>query len=222
MVAPNLFCYGQEKSCEVEGATSSEVFDTNETACAGSEKVDKELQHPTIADPDSTGAGNLSSRVTAESHTLENVTANDLDVSEGGSKSVKVSEVVQDEKDEALDDKRATTQVDSCTTVNKLNDVYLNIRMPNGGNLQDKFSVTSTLRMVKEYVDEHGDSIIGSYDLAIPYPRKVFSDQGMYFIFKLIKEEKKEEIFCYINMINLILFMCNQLVHVTLHLIFLL
>ncbi|GMP86446.1 hypothetical protein CsSME_00039221 [Camellia sinensis var. sinensis] len=33
--------------------------------------------------------------------------------------------------------------------------------------------------MVKGYVDENQASSIGSYDLAIPYPRKVFSDQDL-------------------------------------------
>ena len=179
-----LYFHGQTKSCGFGGATSSKLHDPNEKTCVDSEKlnasikVDKKLQRPTMTDPDYTGAGDLSSGVIPESRALEQITGNDLDVSDGGSKSLKVSEVVQDEKDEAVDDKRAS-QVDSFAAANKLNDVYLNIRMPNGGNLQDKFSLTSTLRMVKEYVDEHQDGIIGSYDLAIPYPRKVYSDQGM-------------------------------------------
>lgn len=58
-------------------------------------------------------------------------------------------------------------------------DVYLNIRLPNSVSLQHKFSVTSTLRVVKEYVDDNQDGNINSYNLAIPYPRKVFTDQGM-------------------------------------------
>ncbi|XP_056161436.1 plant UBX domain-containing protein 11 isoform X2 [Syzygium oleosum] len=58
-------------------------------------------------------------------------------------------------------------------------DVHLNIRLPNGVSLQHKFSVTSTLRVVKEYVDENQDGNINSYNLAIPYPRKVFTDQDL-------------------------------------------
>lgn len=58
-------------------------------------------------------------------------------------------------------------------------DVHLNIRLLNGVNLREKFSKTDTLRMVKDYVDNSQESTFGSYDLAVPYPRKVFTDQGM-------------------------------------------
>lgn len=61
----------------------------------------------------------------------------------------------------------------------KSTDIYLNIRLPGGVSLQEKFEPTSTLRMVKDYVDEKQESSIGSYDLAVPYPRKVFSDRGI-------------------------------------------
>ncbi|OWM67400.1 hypothetical protein CDL15_Pgr019860 [Punica granatum] len=57
-------------------------------------------------------------------------------------------------------------------------DVHMNIRLPDGVSLQDKFSVTSTLRTVKDYVDENRADI-GSYDLATPYPRKVFNYQDL-------------------------------------------
>ncbi|PON74937.1 UBX domain-containing protein [Parasponia andersonii] len=176
-------CTVEKKICELGEATTSKLSDADESGCADEEsnssiQVEKELQHPTVVDQDSTGPGHMSSRVIAESHALEKVTGNYLDVSDVGSKSLKVIEVVPDEKDEAVNDKR-DTEVDRCATVNKSNDVYLNIRMPNGGNLQDKFSVTSTLRLVKEYVDGHQDGIIGSYDLAIPYPRKMYGDQDL-------------------------------------------
>ncbi|XP_076948153.1 plant UBX domain-containing protein 11-like isoform X2 [Bidens hawaiensis] len=58
-------------------------------------------------------------------------------------------------------------------------DIVLNIRLPGGASLQEKFEPTNTLKMVKDYVDEHQESSIGSYDLAIPYPRKVFTDQDL-------------------------------------------
>ncbi|XP_062107752.1 plant UBX domain-containing protein 11 [Humulus lupulus] len=177
-------CTVEEKSCELGDATSSEFREANKTACADDEKcistikVDKELHCRTVADLDNTAADHSSTRVIAKSLELKKVTGKDLDVSDGGSKSLKVSEVEQDEKEKAVDGKKAT-QVDSCAKVNKMNDVYLNIHMPNGGNLQGKFSVSSTMRMVKEYVDENQDSIIGSFDLATPYPRKVYSGQDL-------------------------------------------
>ncbi|XP_009762764.1 plant UBX domain-containing protein 11 [Nicotiana tabacum] len=59
---------------------------------------------------------------------------------------------------------------------NRSHDVYLNIRLPSGSSLQVKFLVMDTLRMVKDYVDKNQTSSFGSYDLAVPYPRKVFGD----------------------------------------------
>ncbi|MCD9640777.1 hypothetical protein HAX54_026306 [Datura stramonium] len=62
---------------------------------------------------------------------------------------------------------------------NTFHDVYLNIRLPDGSSLQAKFPVMDTLRMVKHYVDKNQTSIFGSYDLAVPYPRKVFGDEDL-------------------------------------------
>ncbi|CAN8286690.1 unnamed protein product [Cochlearia groenlandica] len=61
----------------------------------------------------------------------------------------------------------------------KLSDVHLNIRLPDGSSLQEKFSVTSILRMVKDYVNSNQTVGLGAYDLAVPYPRKVYSDQDL-------------------------------------------
>ncbi|KAL6526681.1 hypothetical protein OROGR_015771 [Orobanche gracilis] len=56
------------------------------------------------------------------------------------------------------------------------NDVFLNIRLPSGSTLQVKFSVMDTLKMVKDYINENQTSSLGSFSIAIPYPRKVFID----------------------------------------------
>ncbi|CAA7050445.1 unnamed protein product [Microthlaspi erraticum] len=61
----------------------------------------------------------------------------------------------------------------------KSSDVHLNIRLPDGGSLQEKFSVTSILRMVKDFVNSNQTIGLGAYDLAVPYPRKVYSDQDL-------------------------------------------
>ncbi|KAG7574725.1 UBX domain [Arabidopsis suecica] len=61
----------------------------------------------------------------------------------------------------------------------KSSDVHLNIRLPDGSSLQEKFSVTSILRMVKDYVNSNQTIGLGAYDLAVPYPRKVYSDQDL-------------------------------------------
>eukprot|EP00268_Persea_americana_P031914 TRINITY_DN31187_c0_g1_i1.p1 TRINITY_DN31187_c0_g1~~TRINITY_DN31187_c0_g1_i1.p1 ORF type:complete len:635 (+),score=133.39 TRINITY_DN31187_c0_g1_i1:183-1907(+) len=67
----------------------------------------------------------------------------------------------------------------SSANISRSSDVHLNIRLPDGSSIQAKFSVTDNLRLVKDYVDENDRSGMGSYDLAIPYPRKVFSEQDM-------------------------------------------
>ncbi|KAI3988111.1 hypothetical protein MKX01_011900 [Papaver californicum] len=68
--------------------------------------------------------------------------------------------------------------LDHITDARKSTDVHLNIRLPNGANLQKKFSVTDTLGSIKNYVDENQSSL-GAYDLAVPYPRRVFSEQDL-------------------------------------------
>ncbi|KAL3642097.1 hypothetical protein CASFOL_012912 [Castilleja foliolosa] len=61
----------------------------------------------------------------------------------------------------------------------KSSDVFLNIRLPDGSGLRVTFSVMDTLRTVKEYINENQKSSLGSFCLAIPYPRKVFNDQDL-------------------------------------------
>ena len=86
------------------------------------------------------------------------------------------SEAFSSEENEAV--QAVKGEAEDVTKVIKSSDAYLNIRLPDGTSLQEMFSVTSTLRIVKEYVDQHQGSGIGRYDLAIPYPRKVFTEQG--------------------------------------------
>ncbi|CAL5420658.1 unnamed protein product [Camellia sinensis] len=78
------------------------------------------------------------------------------------------TEAVQDKKADDVEEDKIDV-LDSCSS--KSTDVHLNIRLLDGANLQEKFLLTSTLRMVRGYVDENQASSIGSYDLAIPYPR---------------------------------------------------
>ncbi|XP_074341441.1 plant UBX domain-containing protein 11 isoform X2 [Apium graveolens] len=63
-------------------------------------------------------------------------------------------------------------------SINK-SDVHLNIRLPDCTSLQEKFSLTSILREVKNYLDEKQEISMRSYDLAIPYPRKVFGNDDL-------------------------------------------
>ena len=87
----------------------------------------------------------------------------------------KATEAVQDKKADVVD-KDEIHVLESCSS--KPTDAHLNIRLLDGSNLQEKFLLTSTLRMVKDYVDGNQASAIGSYDLGVPYPHKVFTDQG--------------------------------------------
>jgi len=59
--------------------------------------------------------------------------------------------------------------------------------LPNGASLQRKFTVRDTLKYVKNYVGENQVSGVGSYDLAVPYPRRVFNEEGMYIINNFVK-----------------------------------
>ncbi|XP_038884781.1 plant UBX domain-containing protein 11 [Benincasa hispida] len=92
--------------------------------------------------------------------------------------SLEAKEEVLREENEIVDGNNAMEN-DSAPKDYTSNDVHLNIRLLNGVNLQEKFSKTSTLRMIKDYVDNSQESTFGSYDLAIPYPRKVFTDQDL-------------------------------------------
>ncbi|XP_010525819.1 PREDICTED: plant UBX domain-containing protein 11 isoform X2 [Tarenaya hassleriana] len=80
--------------------------------------------------------------------------------------------------DDGADDK-GTKKKDSVLSVETSSDVHLNIRLPDGASLREKFSVTNTLGMVKDYVSSNQTNGISAFDLAIPYPRKVFNDQDM-------------------------------------------
>lgn len=58
----------------------------------------------------------------------------------------------------------------------------LQIRLENGETVQGTFESSQYLRDVKEFVDVQRTDRRSSYNLAIPFPRKVFSDGGISFI----------------------------------------
>lgn len=86
-----------------------------------------------------------------------------------------INTMVKDEKTK----KEEVSEPVGYSNVVKSNDINLNIRMPDGGSLKRNFMTTDTLGSVKQYIDENQGSGISSYDLAIPYPRKVFTEQEM-------------------------------------------
>lgn len=110
----------------------------------------------------------------------------ELEVKTGTSQvtACKSTEAVQDEKVDATKDYKTEVQE---SFLSQSTDVHLNIRLLNGASLQEKFLVTNTLRMVKDYVDLNQASAMGSYDLAVPYPRKVFNEQGTGIVHRPVK-----------------------------------
>ncbi|CAL1404642.1 unnamed protein product [Linum trigynum] len=84
----------------------------------------------------------------------------------------------QDKKSAPLNEKEIDV-IDKGSKINASNDVYLNIKLLYGTSIQEKFLVSNTLRMVKEYVDSNQENGNASYDLAIPYPRKIFGEQDL-------------------------------------------
>ncbi|KAK4744001.1 hypothetical protein SAY87_010313 [Trapa incisa] len=101
------------------------------------------------------------------------------DATEGANLARGSSDLILLEKLGSLEEITKTDSTQTLPTSSKSSDVHLNIRLPDGVSLQDKFSVTSTLEMVKDYVDENRANDNGPYNLAIPYPRKVFNDQDL-------------------------------------------
>ncbi|KAH9302029.1 hypothetical protein KI387_013612, partial [Taxus chinensis] len=63
--------------------------------------------------------------------------------------------------------------------IRDLSFIHLQIRLLNGSNLQAKFAATDTLTRVKDYVIENRTDGNRAFSLAIPYPRKVFSEEDM-------------------------------------------
>ncbi|CAA2993993.1 plant UBX domain-containing 11 [Olea europaea subsp. europaea] len=94
-----------------------------------------------------------------------------------------ISREISSKENEAQFDVENTEEIEkadvSDSSAVQSNDVFLNIRLPDGSSLQVKFSRMDTLRMVKNHTNENQSNSFGSYNLAIPYPRKVFGDQDL-------------------------------------------
>ncbi|KAG8089605.1 hypothetical protein GUJ93_ZPchr0011g27451 [Zizania palustris] len=87
-------------------------------------------------------------------------------------KSLQLSE----DRDKAI---TANSTIKSAPCPVKSNNVQLVIRMSDGPSLQIKLMKDDNLRKVKDFVDENRGSGAVSYDLAMLYPRKVFTEQDM-------------------------------------------
>ncbi|KAF6162249.1 hypothetical protein GIB67_008378, partial [Kingdonia uniflora] len=160
----SLSCESNASSSQVVGAKefesglNEEIASSTEIAMIDAGKSEAVPEALSIGDEcPSQQAVNLNDNVPVSPPESFQITAND------------VEKTVQTEKNDATDNN---------IKVNKSNDVHLNIRLPAGLSIQEKFLVTDTLRLVKDYVGKnHGG--IDSYDLAIPYPRKIFDDQDL-------------------------------------------
>ncbi|KAL5203997.1 hypothetical protein ABZP36_008868 [Zizania latifolia] len=73
----------------------------------------------------------------------------------------------------------ANTTIESAPCPVKSNNIQLVIRMSDGPSLQIKLMKDDNLRKVKDFVDENRGTGAGSYDLAMLYPKKVFTEQDM-------------------------------------------
>ncbi|XP_052310660.1 plant UBX domain-containing protein 11 isoform X3 [Populus trichocarpa] len=166
----------ENKSHEPTAEKSQTVGDERST-CPTEE--DKKSPSSSVTSTDNIIADHTSSAAEDGLLAQEKSVSNHTGVPTGGSE-LSTTEIkeVGDKKAESMDDMVPGT-LNNNKKVNVSSDVHLNIRLPDGVSLQEKFSVTSTLRTVKDYVDRNQASGIGAYDLAIPYPRKTFSDQDL-------------------------------------------
>ncbi|KAM7256743.1 hypothetical protein ACFE04_012484 [Oxalis oulophora] len=160
-----------------ESSTSKSVTVDNKHSYPSAEPAKKTVKSPR-ADPEKSGASHVSSKTDNGNLMEEKKVDHHSDVPKGGSQLI-VNEKNKAEGKRAVTEDRDVDTSDDCQQVNKSSDVHLNIRLPDGGSLRETFSVTDTLRMVKNYVDKNQQSNVGSYDLAVPYPRKVFRDQEL-------------------------------------------
>ncbi|KAH8502442.1 hypothetical protein H0E87_013942 [Populus deltoides] len=176
----------ENKSHEPAAETSSKSFNVQKSQTVGDERStcpteeDKKSPSSSVTSTDNIIADHTSSAAEDGLLSQEKSVSNHTGVPTGGSElsTTEIKEVGGDKKAESMDDMVPGT-LNNNKKVNVSSDVHLNIRLPDGVSLQEKFSVTSTLRMVKDYVDRNQASGIGAYDLAIPYPRKTFSDQDL-------------------------------------------
>ncbi|KAE8691994.1 Ubiquitin-like superfamily protein, putative isoform 3 [Hibiscus syriacus] len=170
----------QEKNPELVEKISSESFSSNNLANIVDKQCDitNEGTRRVVSSVTSNPAGHASENASSHPDDDRLIPVKDIDhqpICPGGSSPVIAEEsekAMQHVKDKGIDDAFENT-----TTANLPTDVHLNIRLPDSSILQEKFPVAYTLGMIKDYVDRNQSSGLGSHDLAIPYPRKIFGDQ---------------------------------------------
>ncbi|KAL8487426.1 hypothetical protein ACS0TY_023919 [Phlomoides rotata] len=145
-----------------EPSITNEYISKSETGNASENPVEMGQNNPKVASPVPEKKLDFSDNDLSNSREIIN------EVSEVGLAQVHSDDTIEVEKAEVLG-----------SSVVKSNDVFLNIRLPDGSSLQEKFFVMDTLKMVKDYINENKTSSFGSFSIAIPYPRKVFNDEDM-------------------------------------------
>lgn len=82
-------------------------------------------------------------------------------------------------------DKATTSSAPDEVLNSKSDDIHLSVRMPSGNRLEIKLTKQDVLREVKNFVNENLGSGVGSYDLSMIYPKRVFTEQGTELFFLL-------------------------------------
>lgn len=152
-----------------EEQTSSKDDSSEEVVCSAT----RDVHNPSICNDVGVSTTATESPALDESHT-EASPASGGKAAVHGLNSFQTTVISKEEK--ANEEVAEPTE---CSNAMKSDNIYLNIRLPNGASLQRKFTITDTLKSVKNYIDENQTSGSGSYDLAVPYPRKVFNEQDM-------------------------------------------
>ncbi|KAL7124364.1 hypothetical protein ABFS83_14G043600 [Erythranthe nasuta] len=183
-------------SVDAEQPSHSDTIEdrsNNEDASKTDSKQDDvafpEPSRATMSDNDEIEAGNMSQDTAEIVHKKPEVAnldpAKNVDFHDNnlGSSNVGSREIVNEASAVVHVNTVAATEVEktdaSDSSAIKSNDVFLNIRLPDGSSLQVKFLVMDTLKMVKDYINENQTSGLRSFSIAIPYPRKVFNDQDL-------------------------------------------
>ncbi|KAK8677062.1 hypothetical protein V6N13_142618 [Hibiscus sabdariffa] len=172
----------QEKNPELVEKSSSESFSADNLANIVDEQcgITNEDTRTVVSSVTSSPAGYTSENVSSHPEDDCLIPVKDIDHRSScpsGSSPVSAAEAekaMQHVKDKGIDD-----ALENTATANIPTDVHLNIRLPDSSSLQERFPVTYTLSMIKDYVDRNQSSGMSSYDLAIPYPRKIFGDQDL-------------------------------------------
>ncbi|KAK1295101.1 hypothetical protein QJS10_CPA16g00154 [Acorus calamus] len=168
-----------EQSMMVDGESTSTAVDLGDLHTNDGSKVSSGSSQMAAVVRDSTILQQENMKIDSQ------ITADILEIADNVPRNIEAglslgdSEMTASETIDITQDQKVDGVLDRTNVTKKSNDVNLNIRLPDGSSLQGKFSVTDTLRSVKTFVDKNHKIGLGSYDLAVPYPRKLFDEQDL-------------------------------------------